>query len=523
MRVLSYIGISTLCLLGQSVLSQDLPQSKPSFIPDGSYITASYATGGTSPYLDNVLWLTWGATNSSDKHGKPDQIIKEGATSYARIPLGGDNVLEVSATITEIYYGSSNNWTRSKPNDQTLVSYRPGNYHGDFLVKLYNIGGEGQSNQLISGLKNFHNGQEVRVIIKSKAQLNGNPIRLSGMVLADAESLSTKETSSATAIGNWSVVDVMKNFSTTDVGSQGHTYMISKTKFTNGAQRLNLGPGTNQTTGVVGFMTFDKENPLTYDENDGYAVTFEATVKGEGSQAIALGLLPPTLDGSDAPKSYGSAWHILDGFHATFDNILPGETDGVEGKKVNINTREYSPGELKAITSDYLGSVGPDADGTPNYSNDAKGDDITGNAGEFEEDAWPKRPISYASYLNGQMVVEVPYVADTKYFIRGWIDFNLNGKFDDSEASEIAEVGPSTQGKANLTWKIPTDKQSKGSFVRIRMSTNKSQLASPSGVAEGGEVEDHKFYVVELVRTNSMLPSKAPLPKVTTAKSEGNN
>ncbi|MBQ0117613.1 MAG: hypothetical protein KBS98_06830, partial [Flavobacterium sp.] len=45
--------------------------------------TATYATGGNSPYKDQVLWLTWGGSDTNNPYGIPDQSLVNGAKSKA--------------------------------------------------------------------------------------------------------------------------------------------------------------------------------------------------------------------------------------------------------------------------------------------------------------------------------------------------------------------------------------------------------------------------------------------------------
>lgn len=510
---LSYILCSTLCLIGQSVLSQSPVQnSVPSLIPEDALVTAAFATGGQSEYLDTVLWLTWGAQNSNEKYGAHGRGLKVGDKSYARIPLGGANNLEVVAEIVKVerYNGATDAWDNFTVNDVAAIqSYRPGSYKGDgvnsgdFLDDLYNIGGTDEKNQLVSGIAVAVNGSAIRFSIKAKALLNGKVTKLPGLVIGDAESLSAggqnAEYIYAKGVGVWTVVDVLKNPNTNGV------YHMRKLPHDQGVSELQFLKGNDQRTGAVGFLTFSEQ---AYRQEDGDSVNFDVELKGGGIQAVAVGVIPPALDGGDAPESYGAAWHVLDGF-------VPGD-DGIPLQMtVNVNAKSYIPGGLLAQSNLYLGSTPPDSDGTLHHSPFANGDDITGPNGALEEDAWPSElkimtPRFYEDLVS--FSAEIPYILeDETAYIAGWIDLDNNGIFDSYEKAiaKVTKVEGTNKGSVILKWDIPTDRKSKNTFVRLRMAKFESDLKDPTGFALGGEVEDHRIYIVPPTITNPMLPNQA--------------
>lgn len=59
-------------------------------LPAGKFATAAFATGGSSIYKNNVLWLTWGAQAATDTYGKHNQTLSNGSASYASINMGED-------------------------------------------------------------------------------------------------------------------------------------------------------------------------------------------------------------------------------------------------------------------------------------------------------------------------------------------------------------------------------------------------------------------------------------------------
>ena len=92
-------------------------------------------------------------------------------------------------------------------------------------------------------------------------------------------------------------------------------------------------------------------------------------------------------------------------------------------------------------------------------------------------------------------------VNNDKAYIRGWVDFNNNGKFDLNESSEIVEVNQN--GTYNIRFKntpqlLDTSADSLG--VRLRISLTKDEILEPTGVASSGEVEDFETHVIHMPR-----------------------
>lgn len=458
----------------------------------GKTVTAAYATGGTGLYKKDILWLTWGSKNkTTHPYGQDGQPLSEGSTSYASIPLGGNTYLCVEAEIINI-------------DGDPVNSYSPGNYSGDFLDDLYNIDGTGTNNILVSGIINRENGKTSTITLKAKATIDGVPIRLSGMVVADAESLSSNEYIYSTASGDWTIIEVKKNL-------RAGAYYIRKINEGNNHQRIEFQRGNDQETGAIAFLKF---NDAAYLDED-LSVEFTTTLKGGGLTALAIGLLTPSMDLGDAPESYGSPIHILHNLSTTDDGIE------VDGPEVNINRRrgEYIPGSLESINRKYLGSTAPDADTGPMHSIDAKGDDDSGTAGENEEDAWPDelRRFSYkTNYMPGDIIsAKIKFKNGSKGdHISGWIDFDLSGKFDDNPnkmAFKRIEATDVTNGFVTLKWTVPETRIPYNTYVRLRYFDAAEDYKSPTSNVNYGEVEDHRMYILTPARINPMLPSKPKL------------
>ena len=82
-------------------------------------------------------------------------------------------------------------------------------------------------------------------------------------------------------------------------------------------------------------------------------------------------------------------------------------------------------------------------------------------------------------------------------YVRGWVDFNGNGKFDLYESSEL--VTANADGTYDITFKntpqlLNTSVDNLG--VRLRVSVDQNDLRLPTGLASSGEVEDFVANVI---------------------------
>lgn len=467
---------------------QETKAQSPCF---GKPTTAAYATGGESPYIRDVLWLTWGSTLDDLEdfpYGKPGEELENGSGSYASITIGDGKILCVQALISNCV--------------GRIRSYAPGDFEGDSMDDLYNIGGIGEDNDLVNGIQNSVGGAEVSFTISCKAWLDGKPVRLAGLVLGDAESLNgSSEDFHVTADGEWNIVELKKNI-LNDENEYPGEYLVEK-KTVGARQQIHFLKGNDDNTAAVSFLTF---NPTAYAIANEYQVTFDVTLKGGSLTAIALGLLTINADGGDAPESYGAPLHLFEGLSLTDDGI---DVDALS--PTNLNTEHYDPGALISDPSTYLGSTGPDADSEPLYSKDALGDDNYPSPSN-EEDAWPddyKRFSYKATYMPGNIIrAEIPYRGTASGYIAGWIDFNLNGQFDDDELVVVSVPASPLGTTAILEWTVPQNRVPYSTYVRLRYGPNEDEVSSPTSVATGGEVEDHRIYIFGPAITNPMLPSK---------------
>lgn len=158
-----------------------------------------------------------------------------------------------------------------------------------------------------------------------------------------------------------------------------------------------------------------------------------------------------TEDVSDAPVSYGAAAHAIG------DSFLG-----------------------RSVSADHGAAVGTRVRGLP--------------AGTDDDDAVTGSPARVASCdLTYSLVV--PVRSQSPAYVAGWIDFNHNGRFDADERA-VTRV-PDGALAATLKWTVTQTPRTGPAWMRLRLVTSAGATASPTGWADGGEVEDHQIELVE--------------------------
>jgi len=342
-------------------------------------------------------------------------------------------------------------------------------------------------------------GANIGIQFEISGTYKGNTVR-PAVVMADAESANPGENIVFTTNGKgWEqVIDLEKN------GSNGHRYkpvnLYTKNYKTfpdvitgnadklDGASIQNVGNGNkiaykyftnpDQETGGLGSGVFGPgvtagkySVPVVMTKG---ATEVGMYVFSTGSQKAMIGVAP--IDEGDAPPSYGEAVHTMN------------TRDGITGDEVK---------------QPYLGSERPDMD--TNNVKDWNGDDNTDTRDEGINQLLPeslkgregdiiKANVSSKGYYT--LNIQAHTGGAEKAYIRSWIDFNGNGKFDTDEASDIAEI--TQDGDVKLNFKNKTQKDAEGLLeagTRVRIATNKVEIENPTGLAFSGEVEDFKAKV----------------------------
>ncbi|WP_210439309.1 CshA/CshB family fibrillar adhesin-related protein [Nocardioides xinjiangensis] len=394
---------------------------------------ARYATHGTGTYLGAIDWFEWGA--------HLEKIPPAGLTrTNTRVVAGG--TLATTCTLSDID-------DRAQGASNKLSAYRPGHWGGDGLDDMYRIGAQsGSANQLISGL--WIGGGPVLFHLSCDVTLDGVPVPLAGLVMADAEQSITNEYVQATipAGADWRIIDRGRTAGCTNdtaVVRTGQTLRLA-----GNAQACPSGP-----TGVA-FM-------------EG-ATSADVVIQGGGASAIALGVMLFN-DFGDAPASYGDAGALYSpGF--TGDPVPQGTT-ALFARPLASPTQP-APRLGATVDSEGAHQAGPAA-----------------GADGADEDALAApvrlRPTPGTSYTLPDVACTGPGV------VSGWVDWNGNGTFEPSERSDQ----PSCTGSSvALTWDVPARPDTGPTFMRLRIGPNAAAVAGPTGVSTAGEVEDHAVVVV---------------------------
>ncbi|CAB0524615.1 SdrD B-like domain-containing protein [Corynebacterium diphtheriae] len=194
------------------------------------------------------------------------------------------------------------------------------------------------------------------------------------------------------------------------------------------------------------------------------SVTLDNHPRGKtGSrQGVVAGIFIPT-DQGDAPKSYGEASHILDNW--------------------NVTGQPKQNPDVAFEAKNRVGENMPTRDGGQNWSDDAKKDS--------EEDVQPSAFKDGFEKSNGK--VTFPVTAKDSEVV-AWVDLDSNGTFDESER----RIGVVKDGSVTFDWSDAANKPEPGKdyYARIRVGgegVKAEDMKQPTGVVQGGEVEDLKF------------------------------
>ena len=215
-------------------------------------------------------------------------------------------------------------------------------------------------------------------------------------------------------------------------------------------------------------------------------------IMSSGQQSSMIGI--KFSDFGDLPESYGLAEHYL-----------------------RTETVDYLTKQKKQIQQPYLGKVKADIDSAPGTRVRGIGSDDATETGDEGVDQLIAEENVHINKDTGAPEVKFIQGPDNTYkvkvrasangnekytgtlekaYVRGFIDFNNNGKFDEGEASNIAEVNGNDQ-TVELTFTntqvIDTTKDLVN--FRVRIAKDEAQVEKAAGIAYSGEVEDNQIQV----------------------------
>ncbi|MBO3088480.1 CshA/CshB family fibrillar adhesin-related protein [Cellulomonas dongxiuzhuiae] len=425
------------------------------------------ATSGNGAHRAHIGWLSWGTSGT---------VVANSTTVTNWHEVGPAQRAEVGCRLTNV--GSSG-----------LRVSTPGAYVGDGLDELY--GG------LPLGLQVVNDGGDVTFDVACSAELvrydgsgweaanvrDRRPMPLGGLVLADAESTGGAEYVQATATtasttSPWRVIDGHNGGCTTrenrieaDVSRSGSSWA---------AQLMNTGTECNSGIGTPSAVLLaDGVNAL------------KVRIKGSGYSAVGLGYLLG-VDYGDAPASFGAAGGPV--MPSWSGGQLPAGATFVAGNSRDCvllifcnNTPVSRAFAVPGAPSVSLGATAVANDTVP-YSAAASADTP-------DEDAFAGLSVpAPALYLP----TSAPFTATVKCRgtstsgVAGWIDWDGDKSFSANERSEVASCTDASQtgGNVVLSWTLPAAVVAGPSFLRLRVSTDRADLDSPTGTSLLGEVED---------------------------------
>ncbi|UMG93886.1 GEVED domain-containing protein [Nocardioides sp. TF02-7] len=94
-------------------------------------------------------------------------------------------------------------------------------------------------------------------------------------------------------------------------------------------------------------------------------------------------------------------------------------------------------------------------------------------------------------------------------FASVWVDWNLDGDFAD-DGEQVAAAQPVTAGDNDVTFSRAVNPDDIRTHVRVRVSSDATAVASPTGPAPDGEVEDYRVLLERLISPAACSPTTQP-------------
>ena len=471
---------------------------------------------------DQIQWLNFSDT-SAWSGLKPNGQLQVGAKFTKTLVPGYVVTLTVKELkpfeSTEVYknrvagtaYQDSYNPDKENKfntaNQLTGMGANPQNNYTHVRKAGLNTGSEKTTIAATNDAGKFRNGQAAGVKFTVKATYNGKPVK-PGVVMTSGEDIGPLESEIYTTNGTpWTLVAVVGYGSNKNAyvpltnfnGVNGHKNMVlwndQATVDAISGKMFATRDGATAGLGSQVFGGYRNDNgskaatPIVSSSNVSEVGFYIVT---SGAQSSMLGI--KFSDFGDLPESYGDAEHFL-----------------------RTETTDWNTKVTRQIQQPYLGTEKADIDSAPGkrvrgIDSDDQNDnpdegvkqlidpaDVHNNVDTGEPEVkLVKAPddtyeVNITASVNGN-----EKFTDTKEtaYVRGFIDFNQNGKFDADEASEIVEVTENNQ-KVKLKFRntqiIDTTKEAVN--FRVRIATTKSQVEKPVGIAYSGEVEDNQIQV----------------------------
>ena len=351
------------------------------------------------------------------------------------------------------------------------------------------------------------NGQAAGVKFDVTATYNGKPVK-PGIVMTSGEDIGTLESEIYTTNGTpWDLAAIV------GYGSNKNAYVpLDKFKDMNGGKTAILKWQDEKFYNALSGEKFATPDATTaglgsqvfggYRNNGGAGTPVLSTanvtevglyIMSSGQQSSMIGI--KFSDFGDLPESYGMAEHYL-----------------------RTQSIDYDTKAIKQIQQPYLGKVKADIDSAPGTHVRGIGSDDATETGDEGVDQLIAPDNVHINKDTGRPEVQLVRGPENTYkvkvrasangndkytdtvapaYVRGFIDFNGNGKFDKGEESNVAEVNGNDQ-TVELTFTntqvIDTTKDVVN--FRVRIAKDEAQVERPNGIAYSGEVEDNQIQVI---------------------------
>ena len=350
------------------------------------------------------------------------------------------------------------------------------------------------------------NGQAAGVKFDVTATYNGKPVK-PGIVMTSGEDIGTLESEIYTTNGTpWDLAAIV------GYSSNKNAYVpLDKFKDMNGGKTAILKWQDEKFYNALNGGKFATPDAATaglgsqvfggYRNNSGAGTPVLSTanvsevgfyIMSSGQQSSMIGI--KFSDFGDLPESYGMAEHYL-----------------------RTQSIDYDTKAIKQIQQPFLGKVKADIDSAPGTRVRGIGSDDATETGDEGVDQLISEEHVHTNVDTGAPEVKFIQGPDNTYkvklyasangndkytdtvapaYVRGFIDFNGNGKFDEGEQSDVVQVNGNNQ-IVELTFKntqvIDTSKDVVN--FRVRIAKDEAQVERPNGIAYSGEVEDNQIQV----------------------------
>ena len=351
------------------------------------------------------------------------------------------------------------------------------------------------------------NGQAAGVKFDVTATYNGKPVK-PGIVMTSGEDIGTLESEIYTTNGTpWDLAAIV------GYSSNKNAYVpLDKFKDMNGGKTAILKWQDEKFYNALNGGKFATPDAATaglgsqvfggYRNNSGAGTPVLSTanvsevgfyIMSSGQQSSMIGI--KFSDFGDLPESYGMAEHYL-----------------------RTQSIDYDTKAIKQIQQPFLGKVKADIDSAPGTRVRGIGSDDATETGDEGVDQLISEEHVHTNVDTGAPEVKFIQGPDNTYkvklyasangndkytdtvapaYVRGFIDFNGNGKFDEGEQSDVVQVNGNNQ-IVELTFKntqvIDTSKDVVN--FRVRIAKDEAQVERPNGIAYSGEVEDNQIQVI---------------------------